>query len=325
MKKFLKILGIIVGVGVVVIIGGVIYLYAAFPKVSPPSNIKVDATPERLARGKYLANHVVGCVDCHSVRDWNYFAGPITPGTEGKGGERFGEELGFPGNLYATNITPAGLGNWTDGEMIRAITAGVNKDGRALFSLMPYLSFAQLSQEDLYSIVAYIRSLPPIQNSVPASTLNFPMNLIVRTIPRDAKPDPAPDTSDMIAYGKYLVTIGACTDCHTPAEKGQPLPGMDYAGGFAFLLPDGNIVRSANITSDNATGIGGWTKEFFIKRFKLYDNPEAQKIPAEKGKITVMPWTALAGITERDLGAMYSYLRTIHPVKNKVEKFGKKM
>lgn len=90
MKKVLKVVACGLGVVVVLIALGLGYLYIGFPDVGPVRDLTVTATPERLARGAYLANHVSVCVDCHSTRDWNYFADPIVPGTEGKGGELFG-------------------------------------------------------------------------------------------------------------------------------------------------------------------------------------------------------------------------------------------
>src|SRR5690606_6445097 len=130
MKKLLKILAIIVGIVVLLIIAGYIYLNTAFPDVEPPKDIKVEATPERIARGEYLALYVAVCIDCHSERDWTKFAGPIKPGTEGSGGELFDENIGFPGRVITKNLTPANLGSWSDGELIRAITCGVTKDDR---------------------------------------------------------------------------------------------------------------------------------------------------------------------------------------------------
>lgn len=96
MKKFLKILGILAVVLFIVAVGFTFYIKSAFPKVSPAPDLKVEVTPERVKRGEYLANHVTVCMDCHSTRDWSKFSGPITPGTEGKGGEEFNEDMGFP-------------------------------------------------------------------------------------------------------------------------------------------------------------------------------------------------------------------------------------
>lgn len=184
MKKFIKISAYILGGAAAVIIIFLLYFNSSYPKVDPPSSEKVDITPARIERGEYLANHVSVCMDCHSTRDWSKFSGPPVPGTLGKGGDRFDESnAGVPGIIYAKNITPASLKGWTDGELIRAITCGVNKDGKAFFPLMPYFGYNNLTKEDLYSIIAYVRSLEPIENKVPETELNFPVNLIVKTLP----------------------------------------------------------------------------------------------------------------------------------------------
>ena len=323
MKKFLKIIGISAGVLVAVFIVFIVYFNITFPKTSPPSNVKVEITPERITRGQYLANHVTGCMDCHSRRDFTKFAGPVIVSTRGGGGEKYDEvNVGVPGTIYSLNITPFGIGNWTDGEIIRAVTTGVTKDGKALFPLMPYYGFNKLSKEDLYSIIAYIRTLKPIENKIPARHLNFPMNLIVNTIPLQSyTPASEPDKADTLAYGKYLVTIAGCGDCHTPAKQGKPVQNLTLAGGMQFHMPSG-ILKSANITPDNKTGIGKWTKEYFISRFKHFDSDSAKNIPVGMDEFnTIMPWTFFAGMKEEDLGAIYTYLRTVKPVKHQVITF----
>ena len=88
------------------------------------------------------------------------YAGPIIEGTFGGGGEKFGKEAGFPGTLYSKNITPYALHNWTDGEIFRATTSGETKDGKALFPLMGYPAYGKMDREDVYSIIAYVRTLP---------------------------------------------------------------------------------------------------------------------------------------------------------------------
>lgn len=282
----------------------------------------VQATPERLARGAYLANHVTVCIDCHSTRNWAYFSGPPLAGTEGIGGDLFDEKFGFPGTIYASNITPAALGSVNDGVLYRALTSGVNKDGRAMFSLMPYKQVNIMSEEDIMSIIAYIRTLKPVQNTVPATKLNFPMNFIVRTIPEKHTPHPEPDTSNIHEYGSYLLNAAGCGECHTKAVQGKPVPGRALAGGFEFPFPNGQVVYSSNITPDEETGIGAWSERDFIGRFKVYDNPDGRTIKAERMEYnSVMPWTMYAGMTERDLGAIYKYLRSVKPIKNKVEKY----
>ena len=322
MKKVLKVVAWGLGVIVLVIALGIGYLYMGYPDVGPVRDLTVTATPERLARGAYLANHVSVCIDCHSTRNWDYFSGPITPGTEGKGGETFNQAIGFPGMIYAHNITPAGLGAQSDGVLYRAITTGVDKNGKAMFPIMPYLHYNKMSEEDIMSIIAYIRSLKPIENTPPQTKLDPPMNLIVRTIPMKRTPQPDPDTANIYEYGRYVVNAAGCSECHTQQEKGKPLPGMDFAGGFKFPFPNGAVARSANITPDEETGIGSWSESDFISRFKFYDNAEAKTLkPESVGYNSVMPWTMYAGMTERDLSAIYKFLRTVTPVKNRVEKY----
>jgi hypothetical protein len=322
MKKIFKVVGWILGVIVLLIAGGLGYLFLKYPDAGPVRDLTVAVTPERLARGKYLANNVSVCNGCHSTRDWNYFSGPIIPGTEGKGGEKFDESMGFPGTIYAHNITPAALGAQTDGILYRAITSGVDKSGKAMFPLMPYTRFNSMSEEDVLSVIAYTRTLKPVENTPPPTELKPPMNLIVRTIPLRRTPQPEPDTSSLYEYGKYLVNAASCIECHTKMDKGTPLPGMDFAGGFEFPFPNGQIVRSANITPDEETGIGSWSETDFVGKFKYYDNPEGRTIkPESMGYNTAMPWTMYAGMSEGDLKAIYKYLRTVKPVKNTVEKY----
>jgi mono/diheme cytochrome c family protein len=323
MKKVLKILGILIGIIILLIIAGYVYLNTAFPKVDPPKDIKVEATPERIARGEYLAKHIAVCIDCHSEREWTKFAGPIKPGTEGSGGEVFDEKIGFPGRITTKNLTPANLGSWSDGEIIRAVTCGVTKDNRALFPMMPYPNYNQLTEEDVFSIVAYIRSLKPQEKQIPETELNFPLSLLVKTMPiQSYTPSKEVDKSNTIKYGKYLVRIASCSECHTQSDKGEPLPGMAFAGGAEFNFP-GGVVRSTNITPDKETGIGNWTKGEFFNRFRFYNNEEAHNIPVniEKEFNTPMPWLMYSGMTNEDLGAVYDYLRTVIPIKNMVERF----
>ncbi|MDX9758840.1 MAG: cytochrome c [Bacteroidota bacterium] len=306
---------------VAVLGGGYLYLHAAYPNVGEAPDIRVEATPARLARGEYLATHVAGCIDCHSTRDYTRFAAPMVPGTAGKGGEKFGEEMGFPGTFYSPNITPHHLGDWTDGEVYRAITAGISKDGRPLFPVMPYADFGKMDKEDIYSIIAYIRTLEPVVSEVPVSEANFPMNLIMRTIPAEPAHTRRPSPSNTVEYGRYLVGASGCMHCHTPMEKGEPLPGMAFAGGGEFALP-GGMLRAVNITPDVETGIGSWTEDMFVQRFKMYvDSSYVEPKIGPTDFNTIMPWLFYAGMEERDLRAMYAYLKTVKPVKNKVERF----
>ncbi|MCB1137740.1 MAG: c-type cytochrome [Leptospiraceae bacterium] len=317
MSKALKGIGILAGLLLVGIVALLSYLYLALPYDDYPA-FESDNSAESVERGRYLANHVAVCVDCHSVRDWSHYSGPIVPGTEGRGGEVFDQKLGFPGRFIAKNITSAALKEWNDAELARAITSGVSRNGDPFFPVMPYPSYSRMTARDLSAIVAYLRTLAPVDHPVEASRPDFPMNLILRTIPSAHEPMQY-DASDPVQYGKYLVTIGGCADCHTPQEKGSRIEGMYLAGGFDFPLPDGSVVSSANITPDPETGIGNWDERTFVERFKSYSGPVPEVATGEKN--TYMPWTMYAGMEEDDLRAIYAYLKTVKPVSNSVNVF----
>ncbi|GAB3716401.1 hypothetical protein GCM10027592_57670 [Spirosoma flavus] len=322
MKKTLRLIGIGLGVLAIGLAALLLYVKFALPNVGDMPLIQIQATVAQVERGRYLANHVTICIDCHSTRDWNRFAGPPIAGTFGKGGDRFSPEMGFPGTFYAPNITPAGIGNWTDTDLVRAISAGVNRDGKAIFPVMPHPAYGRMNVEDIKSIVAYIRTLKPIVSTTPPSKADFPMNFILNTIPKKPSFQKRPDTTDVVAHGRYLVNAAACVECHTQQERGQPVDGMEFAGGRAFPVAGGEV-RSANITPDLETGIGRWSKQAFINRFKAYD-PARGHVPhlVKPGQPqSLMPWTMYAGMTESDLSAVYTYLRTIKPVHNSVKTF----
>ena len=322
MKKLFRILGYIL---LLVVLGIAIlftYVKTALPNVGEAEDIKIEATPERLARGEYLANCVTVCMDCHSTRDWNKFSGPLTEGTLGKGGETFDQKFGFPGSFYSKNITPSGIGTWTDGEVLRAISSGVNKNGKALFPVMPHANYGRMDKEDLYSIIAYLRTLKPIENIVKEGEPDFPMNIIINTIPKKAEFSKIPNKNDALAYGKYLFNAAACAECHTKQDKGTPIAGMELAGGFEFPLFSGGVVRSANITPDKETGIGNWTEEAFLNRFKPYADSTYKPHEISKGSFnTIMPWTMYGKMKEDDLKAIFAYLKTVKAIKNDVTKF----
>ncbi len=325
MKKRITRIVVSTVVGLILLIGvALAYVKLVLPNVGAAPQLTIRTDSASVEHGRYLANHVAACIDCHSTRDFSKRTGPMVAGTEGKGGEGFLREAGFPGNFYAPNLTPTHLGSWTDGEIYRAITTGVSRDGHALFPLMPYRNFARMDTRDVSDIIAYLRSLKPIENSVPASEPDFPMNFIVNTIPAKAEPGHRPAPTDRVAYGKYLTTFAACAECHTPVDdKAQALPGMDFAGGREFQMPTGTV-QSANITPAK-TGIGAWTRDAFVSRFKTYAGDAPQPTVGEGEGNSIMPWTMYASMSEQDLGAIYDYLRTVTPVENRAKPFAPKM
>ncbi len=296
------------------------YVKLGMPNLAAAPDIHVDVTAQRIARGAYLANHVSVCVDCHSARDWSKYAAPLITGSVGKGGEYFGEEMGFPGKFYAKNITPAHLKNWTDGEIYRAITTGVDANGDALFPVMPYKYYGKMDKEDILDIIAYVRSLPAINNSVANHSVDFPMSFILNTIPHEAEQGKKPLKSDTINYGGYLVSAAGCIECHTKADKGQIIPKLAFSGGRDFQFPAGRTY-SANITQDRETGIGNWTADVFVSRFKMYMDT-ANLIPLRQDQLnTPMPWAMYAGMDTSDLRSIFAYLQTIEPIRNNVNHF----
>jgi mono/diheme cytochrome c family protein len=314
MKKRKRIWLFITGCIVVLIASGLTYIQVMLPNTGSPPNLHATINSETVARGSYLANHVLLCTSCHSMRDWRLFSGPIQPGTTGAGNAMFDQSLGLPGRFVAGNLTPTGMANWTDGELFRAITSGVSKNGRALFPVMPYRQYGKMDTADILAVIAYIRTLPPVEHPLPTSHANFPVNIIINTMPQKAHMQRAPSKNDPVNYGRYLATA-SCSGCHTPRNK------PPFSGGFEFRLTEGSLVRSANITP-HQTGIGQVSKEQFIALFKRYTDTSCKRIPVQPGEFqTVMPWQMLAGMKREDLAAIYDYLRTVTPVENGVTRF----
>lgn len=320
MRKFLLIIAIILLVLILLPIGAFAFIALTKPDVGPAPTLTVATTPELVERGRYLFHHGAACAACHSPWDTTRYAFPPIAGKEGAGGPTFDAAFGVPGKIHASNLTPAALKDWSDGEILRAIASGVNKHGDALFPLMPYGHYAKLSTPDLHALIAYLRTLPTIEGTTPARELVFPMNIIVRLIPKAAEPPAATPAVDAPEYPAYVMNAAACLHCHSPSDHGKIKPGTEFSGGVVFPMPDGSIARSANLTPDDESGLGTWTKEQFIARFRA--GVEQAKQPVHAGQPnTPMPWASYGGMSDVDLGALYDHLRKLPKVVNKVERF----
>jgi hypothetical protein len=311
------------GVVVVVPAGGLGYLYFRKPAQAPPLQIRVPMTRERIERGRYLFQNVADCDDCHSQRDFTRLGGPVIPSGRGQGNVLSAFLTNLPGTIVAPNITPdveTGIGSWADGEKIRAIREGLDKNGRALFPMMPYTAFRAMSDEDVESLVAYMNTLPPIHNPLPATQLSFPVNFMIKSVPQPVRNVSSPSRANRLQYGRYLTTIAGCVDCHTPTEKGQLVRGMEFAGGQEFPSKAGRVF-SANITPNLETGIGKWDEAFFLKKFADYKEYADHGAPPMSGpeQFTLMPWLSFSGMQPDDLGAIYAFLRTVPPIHHYVE------
>jgi Cytochrome c len=283
------------------------------PKARPLTARKFEATPARLERGRYLTENVLSCFECHSEHDWTKHDAPVVPGTEGAG-QDMGMMEGLPGHVVAPNITPdpeTGAGNWTDDQLARAIREGVGHDGRALFPFMPYQDFSHLSDEDLASVVVFLRSLAPVRHQLPTTEIIFPVKYLIRSVPEPiTSPVPASDLSTPVKRGEYLVTVAGCGDCHTPQVKGQPVKGLEFAGGMPFKGPWGDVA-SANITPD-PSGISYYDEALFVQVLRT-GYVKAREVNQ------IMPWSDYRGMTDEDLKAIFAYLRTLPPVKHRVD------
>jgi len=289
--------------------------YGALPKMRAAPDVKVTSTPEAVERGKYLANHVAGCLACHSRVDEMIPGEPAVPGQEGAG--RTFAMPGFPGVVRAPNLTPDpdhGIGKHTDGELVRAVREGIGKDGHALFPMMPYATYAKsLSDEDLHAVIAYLRTLPAVKNDPGKTEINFPVSMFIRGVPRPVTTPPPPAPKEGApGRGEWLLQMASCHDCHdTSNERMEKLPGMELAGGTKFTMPDGTVVYSANITSDKATGIGAYSDDD-LRRVMLDGKTKSGR------SLYVMPFAWYRGLSASDMASLIAALRATRPIANVV-------
>lgn len=317
MKKIVvRVLGAIAALVLLAVLGVVVKFFVLSPKSRPAPSVTAPTSAEAIARGKYLVHNVAACIGCHSPVQEDK---PGEPPVEGKlgAGRDFGDLPGFPGHLRAPNLTPdkeTGIGNYTDGEILRAMREGIGRDGHVLFPQMPYPTYAKtLGDDDALAIIAYLRSLPAVKNDPGKMEVKFPVSMFIRGVPQPltAPPPAAPLPTDKMARGKWLLQVCSCGDCHDSVDDHrQKLPGKAFAGGQAFPLSNGKgITYSSNITSDKATGIGA------------YSDDDLRRVFDEgKGKsgrfLYTMPWAYYGGLTKDDKDALIAAMREIPAVSN---------
>ena len=270
-------------------------------------------SPEQLARGEYLVENVALCMDCHTERDWNFMAAPVTATEVGTGGSAgwFREGAGD-----APAITPRRLEQWTNAELANLVSLGVNSESGGIHPAPG--SNRIMTRDDAYAIVAYLRTLPSPEESPNDSkpTVLDPAHYDDAVMP-DWYPFLAPiDSTDSSGQGEYLAGIASCTGCH----------GADMSGGVRFTLPDGGTVRSANLTPDPETGIpyDRFDRSSLVKYIKSFDPETAEYREVREGSSnTVMPWTRFGGMIDHDIEAIYDYMSTRWPVKKDVRALSK--
>lgn len=308
-KQFIQIALVVLAVaGAILSVG---YTVRKDRAKAPLAGVTFARTPERLERGRYIVESTAHCFQCHSDVDYSKPGAQAKPGKKG-GGAVFAED-GMEW-LIAPNITPdveTGAGSWTDEQFARAIREGIGHDGRRLFPVMPYMNFRNMSDEDLASVITYIRSIEPVRNKLPKTQIPEPL--------KAALPPHEPITSQVsahhaynqVARGRYMATLGNCVTCHTPMnEKGQPMMEMAFAGGFKLKGTWGEVY-SANITPD-PSGISYYDEALFIRTMRT-GHVGARKLNY------VMPTGYFKNMTDDDLKAIFAYLRTLRPVKHRLD------
>lgn len=266
-----------------------------------------SSTDSAIRRGEYLVTSVGNCGNCHTKR------GPdLMPSGETLSGGVIFDSPAY-GLAYSKNITPdvdTGIGSWTPAQIVRAIREGVTKEGSRIGEPMPVRNLSALSDEDAAAIAAYLKTIKPIRNEVPESKYKIK----IEEVPPVSGVS-TPSRNDKVKYGEYLATIAHCNECHTPpGPNGGP---RNYekemgAGGRVFFPLPKKPVRSANITPDKETGIGGWSDAEIKRALTQGVSRNGRKLN------TQMPYPYFQHMTDEDLDAVVAYLRTMQPVSNRV-------
>lgn len=317
MKTFIKIfLGLFL---VIVLVLGAGAAYIHFSAIPYFETVKVEyavtATPEKVERGRKLVTTL--CVMCHL----NHQTGLLT-------GQRMLDAPAEFGTIYSQNITQDktyGIGNWTDAELMYLLRTGIKKDGQ--YS-PPYMAkLPHMADDDIEAIIAFLRSDDPLvapQSVVdtpcsPSFLTKFLSRVAFKPLPMPEKKVEMPDTNNLQEFGRYLAINFDCWACHSADFKTmnvlQPelTPGF-FGGGNKPLNMEGEVMLTANLTPDKETGIGNWSEEQFIKAVKygLKDGEPALRYP-------MLPFHRL---TDYEAKAIFEYLKTVPPIKNKVPRSG---
>ena len=287
---------------------------------------KVSASPERIARGGYIVNQAASCGACHTPREGDSILGGERTDAFLAGGSVITEsELGA--TVAVPNLTAdveTGLGAWSDDEIMRAIRDGIGRDGHLMIPMMPFNSYQHMSDEDLRSVVAYLRTVPAVKNPVDRSQNKLPFVAgfflgrgVAHHLPtHDVVAPPAPSRGgDPIKHGEYVARLGHCSDCHSDKNGRGPDEDWMFGGGIAMNTNNVGRIYVGNLTPDVETGLGKFTaaqvKESLRTGKRLDGRPMAPPMSL------FIPH--LSGITDEDMDAMIAYLRAQKPIKNAVK------
>jgi mono/diheme cytochrome c family protein len=314
MRRALKIVAVALATIAVAVGGFLLYVQLdGIPRYSVEKvAFRADPTPERVERGKKLANLL--CANCHQD--------PTTRQLTGRHMADAPEQFGV---IYAPNITrhpTKGIGTWTDGELAYLLRTGLKRDGRYA---PPYMvKLPHLADEDLASIIAFLRSddemVAPSDRDPPGVTQpSFLTKVLSHTVfkklPYPDRPITAPPLTDRVAHGKYLVSALECYGCHSADFKtmniADPEKSVGFMGGGNPLLDlRRQPIPSANITPDQETGIGRWSEHDFVTAIRTGFRPDRTLIR--------YPMPVIPDLSGEEAGALYAYLRTVPAIRNSV-------
>jgi mono/diheme cytochrome c family protein len=271
-------------------------------------------TPEEIARGKYIFGATGGC-GCHTV----------AKGPANAGGRKYDAPFG---SVYSSNITPdvkTGIGGWTDEQIMTAIRLGKRPNGERIVPVHPYTSYNGMAEEDLKALVAFLRTVPPVDRPNSPRKISIPLFESVflpawlMTFAAKETPPPAAPVSG-VARGEYLSrAVGHCGECHTPRSAvTMALDNSRFlAGNPKKTGPEGQLVP--NITPDKATGLGEWTEEQIVTYLGTGNRPDGDVAGGLMGEMIQGTLAGYKDLTKPDLQAVAKYLKSIPAVKNKIE------
>lgn len=291
--------------------------------VRPTTSESVQATPQRLARGQYIVDHLSSCGACHTERKSGLaFDAERADGGYLAGGNVLSDES-FA--LWVPNITgdaETGVGKWSDDELMRAIRDGVKPDGSFMFPVMPYPDYRFMSDEDVRAVVAYLRSVPKVRqtrkrvdNDIPfMAKVGIGMGMVQHDPAQGVPPPPA---KDPVKRGEYLAHLGHCQSCHALGTTGPRDPDDDeYMAGSSkpFDTPGLGKVWAPNLTPDAETGLGRYSAEQIADALRSGKRLD--------GKPMAYPMSSfiphLSGMTEADMQDLVAWLQSLKPVKHQV-------
>lgn len=317
MKKVIKtVLLVIAGLVVLVAIAAAIISFRGIPKYEAKKvDVKIDYTPARVENGAKLASML--CHNCHFNGETHRFTG------------RELTEVTQFGKIYSKNITNdpvAGIGKWTDGQLVAFLRTGTKPNGQYVPPYMPKL--VHISDEDMNSIIAFLRSdnewvkADPTRqpDCKPSFLTKFLTNIgAFKPFAYPEKPIPGPDTTNPVKHGEYIALYQLeCYACHSKdfAKNDYLTPTKSegfFGGGNQMYTIEGKPISTLNITMDENTGIGKWTEEEFVKAVKFGMLPGNQ--PALR-----YPMIPYSNLTDKEAGAIYAYLKTVPKQNNHVER-----